>query len=71
MQTLITSGIALDDIESEAEFVLFSKRHGLISEHYTVCEAQSAYFQEAGRFGLGDYLPTIYQREDTQWVPFN
>lgn len=60
--------VALEEIESEAEFVLFSEETGLISEHCTQGEARMAYFQEAGHSSLGAHLPVIYRREETSWV---
>ena len=71
MQTLTRGGLNLGKIESDADFVLFSERHGLVSEHYTAGEAQSAFYREARRSRLGDYLPRIYQRDDDYWVPMS
>ena len=71
MQTLATRQLALGEIESDADFIVFSEKHGLLSEHYTVCEARVAFFGAARLFSLGDHLPTIYQRGDDHWVPLS
>jgi hypothetical protein len=61
----------LEQIDSDAEFVLFSEEHGLISEHCTVAEARMAYFKQAAQFSLGERLPRIYQRDEPDWVPLS
>ena len=71
MQTLAARQLALGEIESDADFIVFSTERGLLSEHYTVCEARVAFFSEARSFSLGDHLPTIYQRGDDHWVPLS
>ena len=63
--------LSLTEIESDADFVLFSETEGLISEHCTQGEARMAFFEEAGRHGLGDALPRIYRREEPNWVPLS
>ena len=59
--------IALEEIESDADYVVFKDGRGVLSEHYTVGEARMSFFQEASGSGLGDRLPRIYQREETHW----
>ena len=71
MHTVERSQVALEEIESEADFVLFSEEHGILSEHYTVGEARMAYFKQAAGFSLGEQLPRIYQREEPYWVPLS
>ena len=71
MHTLAQPEIALEEIESDADFILFSDEHGLISEHYTAGEARMAYFQEAAKFSLGEHLPHVYTRHDTHWAPLS
>ena len=71
MQTLGARQLALREIETDADFIVFSEKRGLLSEHYTVCEARMAFFSEARSFSLGDHLPTIYQRGDDHWVPLS
>lgn len=71
MQTLERSQVTLEEIDSDADFVLFSEAHGLLSEHCTVGEARMAYFQQASGFSLGEQLPRIYQREEFRWVPLS
>jgi hypothetical protein len=71
MQTLGERQLALDEIESDADFIVFSRERGLLSEHCTICEARVAFFTEARSFSLGDHLPTIYQRGDDNWVPLS
>ena len=63
------SVFALDDIVSDADFVLFSPWHGLLSEHCTYGEARMAKYKEASKVHLGEQLPLIYQRQDEAWVP--
>lgn len=63
--------LALDQIESEADYVLFSEGRGLLSEHYTAGEARRSYFERASESSLGENLPRIYQREETHWVPLS
>jgi hypothetical protein len=71
MQTLTRRELALEEIKSDADFIVFSEERGLVSEHYTVCEARVAYFSEARSYRLGDHLPAIYQRGDDHWVPLS
>jgi len=61
----------LEEIESDADFILFSESEGLISEHCTQGEARMAFFQEAGRHRLGECLPRIYKRDEPHWVPLS
>ena len=71
MQAL-TERHSIEEIESDADFILFSEDRGLLSEHYTMCEARMAYFSQARSYSLGDHLPTIYRRgDDDHWVPFS
>ena len=64
--------LPLSEIESEADFILFSEADGVISEHCTQGEARLAFFEEAGRQGLGQCLPRIYRREEPdQWGPLS
>lgn len=70
MQTIVEeTRIRIEDLESDADFVLCSEGHDLISEHCTVGEAKMAFFQEAARHRLGEHLPVIYRREELYWVP--
>ena len=55
-------------IESDADFVLFSGWHGVMSEHCTLGEARAAKYKQATNSGLGEQLPVIYQRQDEEWV---
>jgi hypothetical protein len=71
MQTLAECQLALKEIESDADFIVFSEKRGLLSEHYSACEARMAFFSEARSFSLGDHLPKIYQRGDDHWVPLS
>lgn len=71
METLARGQRELEQIDSEADFVLFSEERGLLSEHYTAGEARMAFFNQAARFSLGEHLPTIYQREEPYWVPLS
>ena len=70
MQAL-TERYTLQEIQSEADFIVFSEDRGLLSEHYSAGEARMAFYQEARAFSLGDYLPTIYRRDDDHWVPLS
>lgn len=65
------SPVVLEEIGSDAEFVVFCRRRGVLSEHCTAGEAQMSVYREAARFSLGEHLPRIYQREDTHWVPLS
>lgn len=60
--------IALEEIDSDADFVVFCEGRGVLSEHYTAGEARIAFYKEASAFGLGQHLPRIYQRENDHWV---
>jgi hypothetical protein len=60
--------IVLEEISSDADFVLYCERRGVLSEHCTAGEARMSFYEEAARFGLGEHLPRIYQRDDAQWV---
>ncbi len=68
MKTLTEERVALEEIESDADFIVFSEERGLLSEHYSVGEARAAFYSEARSFSLGDHLPTIYRRGDDHWV---
>ena len=70
MQTL-TGRLGLAEIESDADFVVFSEERGLLSEHYRNGEDRIAFYIEARSFSLGDHLPTIYRRNDDHWVPLS
>ena len=63
--------IPLDQIDSEADFVLFSGEHGILSEHCTEGEARLAFYKEAARHALGEQLPVIYERQEPHWVPLS
>jgi hypothetical protein len=63
--------LALADIDSDAEFVVFCDNRGVLSEHCTAGEARMSYFKEASGFELGEHLPRIYQRGDDHWVPLS
>jgi hypothetical protein len=71
MNTLGRNALPLNEVESDADFILFSEAEGLISEHCTQSEAKMAFFEEAGRHELGDYLPRIYRRDEPGWVPLS
>jgi hypothetical protein len=71
MDALTARQLALDDIETDADFIVFSEDRGLLSEHYSVCEARMAFYSQARSFSLGDHLPTIYQRGDDHWQPLS
>jgi hypothetical protein len=69
METMsIEIALPLEEIESEADFVLCSEQSGVLSEHYTAGEARMAFFEEASRHSLGERLPVIYCRQDPYWV---
>jgi hypothetical protein len=68
MHALIENQLSLEEIDSDADFILVSEEGGLLSEHYTVGEAKMALFKEASSFQLGERLPVIYRREDPHWV---
>ena len=71
MHTLTRCELELGKIDSDADFVILSEEHGVVSEHCTVSEARMAYFQEVAKFSLGEHLPTIFCREDDHWVPLS
>jgi hypothetical protein len=63
--------VPLEEIESEADFVLYSGNDGLVSEHFTEGEARMAYYKQAAGKALGQQLPIIYERHETVWIPLN
>ena len=63
--------VALEKIDSDADFVVFSDRRGVLSEHYTAGEAQVSFYKQASGSSLGEHLPRIYQRDETHWVPLS
>jgi hypothetical protein len=72
MQILTGHQLALEEIESDADFIVFSEKRGLLSEHYSAGEARMSFYSEARSFSLGDHLPTIYRRDDDDhWVPLS
>jgi hypothetical protein len=62
---------ALDEIDSDADFIVFCESRGVLSEHCTAGEARMSFYQEASAFELGEHLPRIYQRGDDHWVPLS
>ena len=71
MQALTRRELELGEIDSDADFVIMSEAHGVVSEHYTVSEARMAYYREVAKFSLGEHLPTIFCRGDDHWVPLS
>lgn len=71
MNALARNLVALEEVESDADFILFSESEGLISEHCTHGEARMAWFEEAERHQLGEWLPRIYRRQEPNWVPLS
>ena len=63
--------VPIAEIESEADFILFSVAEGLVSEHCTEAEARLAFYKEAARKRLGELLPIIYERKEENWVALN
>ena len=63
--------LSLEQIDSEADYVLLSSWRGILSEHCTLGEARMAYFKAASAEGLGAQLPSIYVRKETCWTPLN
>jgi hypothetical protein len=61
----------LEEIDSEADFVLYSLEDGLVSEHFTEGEARMAFYKQAAIQTLGAQLPNIYERHESVWVPLN
>jgi cytidine deaminase len=72
MNTLTdVSAFPLEEIDSDADFILCGESRQLLSEHCTMAEARIAFFQEAARYGLGEHLPKIYRRDEQHWVPLS
>jgi hypothetical protein len=71
MNALLINPVSIEEVDSDADFILFSESEGVISEHCTQGEARMAFFEEAGRTGLGESLPRIYRREEPHWVPLS
>jgi hypothetical protein len=67
----VISRVNVTEVDTDADYILFSESDGLISEHCTQGEARMAFFEEAGRHRLGENLPRIYRREDLSWVPLS
>jgi hypothetical protein len=66
MQTTI---VPIQEIESEADFVLYSSQNGVFSEHCTESEARMAFYKQVILQKLGEHLPIIYERQEPNWVP--
>lgn len=64
-----SSSVPIAEIDSEADFILYSPEDGLLSEHFTEGEARMAFYKEAARQALGRHLPVIYERQEPNWVP--
>jgi hypothetical protein len=60
--------LELQDVDSDADFVLFCVARGLLSEHCTMREAQMALADAMGTFSLGEHLPVIYRRHEPHWI---
>lgn len=60
--------LAIEQIDSDADFVLLSAWGEVLSEHCTAGEAQMAMFEEVSRQQLGGHLPAIYRRREPFWV---
>ena len=63
--------LTLDEIDSEADYILFSHEEGVVSEHFTPSEAAMAYYKIISGSQAGDRLPLIYRRDDDRWVLAN
>jgi len=59
----------LEEIDSEADYVLYSIDDGLVSEHFTEGEARLAFYKQAAAKALGQQIPLVYERQETVWVP--
>ena len=59
----------LEEIDSEADFVLFSADDGVVSEHFTESEARLAFYKQAAYKALGEQLAVVYERQESVWVP--
>lgn len=56
------------DIPSQAEFIIFSPDHGLISDHCCEEEARAAFASYISDHELGEYLPFLLRRlSDVDW----
>jgi hypothetical protein len=66
-----SSVLSIEEIESEADFILYTAGGEVLSEHCTESEARLAFYKEAAQKGLGERLPIIYGRQEPNWVPLN
>ena len=64
-------GFTFEEIDSEADYILFSREEGVLSEHFTPSEAAMAYYQIASEIPAGHRLPVIFKRGDDRWLPAN
>ena len=63
-----TQALTFEQVDSEADYILFSAEEGILSEHFTPSEAALAYYQIASRMQIGERLPAIYRRAEERWV---
>lgn len=66
-----TEGLTFEEIDSEADYILFSREDGVLSEHFTPSEAAMAYYKIASETQIGQKLPAIYRRDEAGWVLAN
>ena len=63
--------VPIQEIESEAEYVIYSEQLGVLSEHCTESEARMAFYKQAAARALGERLPVIFARQEPHWVALN
>lgn len=67
--TMPPAAVPIEQIESEADYILYSADHGLLSEHFTESEARLAFYKEAASKKLGQQMPVIFERREPHWTP--
>ena len=60
--------VSLEQIESQAAYVVFSRKMGLLSEHTSATESIRAYARYLSRNMESDAV--IYKREQSRWSIF-
>jgi hypothetical protein len=62
----LNTHLPLGTIQTDAPYILYSGKDGVVSAHQNRMEARAAFFERAGHYRLGG-LPCIYKRRPEYW----
>ena len=55
------------DISPQAEFIIYSPDHGLVSAHFSEEDARASFANYLSEHEMGEYLPYLLQRSGEDW----